>query len=92
MIVLTRPAQTDSRLVRKLPHAQHRNGAKITRKSLPDGDREWTGLDIVRAKITRDIFGSDYIGPSVDAAYESMGCSLHLSVLLLNNNNNNYYY
>ena len=44
MIVLTRPAQTDSRLVRKLPHAQHRNGAKITRKSLPDGDREWTGL------------------------------------------------
>ena len=46
MIVLTRPAQTDSRLVRKLPHAQHRNGAKITRKSLPDGDREWTGLGI----------------------------------------------
>ena len=45
VIVLTRPAQTDSRLVRKLPHAQHRNGAKITRKSLPDGDREWTGLD-----------------------------------------------
>ena len=44
VIVLTRPAQTDSRLVRKLPHAQHRNGAKITRKSLPDGDREWTGL------------------------------------------------
>ena len=27
--------------------------------------------DIVRAKITRDIFGSDYIGPSVDAAYVS---------------------
>ena len=25
--------------------------------------------DIVRAKITRDIFGSDYIGPSVDADY-----------------------
>ena len=50
------------------------------------------GYDIVRAKITRDIFGSDYIGPSVDAAYESMGCSLHLSVLLINNNNNNYYY
>ena len=32
-------------------------------------DATRVNTDIVRAKITRDIFGSDDIGSSVDAAY-----------------------
>ena len=45
VIVLTRPAQTDSRLVRKLAHAQHhasppkrrQNNVKLGQKTLPVG-------------------------------------------------------
>ena len=86
VIVLTRPASTDSRLVRKLAHAQHhaappkrrQNNVKNVTGRKIGVDRPWCRCytDIVRAKITRDIFGSDYIGPSVDAALDSYMCTL----------------
>ena len=54
MIVLTRPAQTDSRLVRKLAHAQHhaappkrrQNNVKIGQKRYRTEDRSGPALII----------------------------------------------